>query len=593
MPKGRQPGRPDEPDREPEQEPVQSDTKPDEPSGPFDAEPSDTGPSDAGPFDAEPFDAEPDEKPDDELTVTPGLLGHAELVGTTPASLEPSAEVPTEGAAADSDWAHFGYTPTAGIPIVSLRKGAPGSAPWPDRMRTLLRTPMSERPAFERTESEEKGNEPSAPKVARVLDLTLRIGELLLASGEAAEDVEAAMLGVSHALGLDRCEPQVTFTLIAITYQPSLMAPPVTSTRVVRRRGSDYTRLASVYRLVADITAEHVGVEEAYGRLAEIRRNRHPYPTWVLSLATGGLAGAATLLVGGKIDGQAWLVLLCAFAASVVGDRLAWLISTRGLPEFYQFVVAATPAAALGVGLTLIGSELRGSVVITGGLYALLPGRALVAAVADGLTGFYITAAARLLEVVYLVVGIVLGVTLVLYVGVSFGARLHPEQTLALGAAPLIQLPAAMLLTLFFAVLLQTSRQVLPVVTLLGGVGWTTYGVLREAGVSAVVATAAAAMLIGLFGQMASRYQYASSLPYVTAALGPLLPGSVIYIGLLSFTQNEPIPGLLSVIRAAALALALAVGVNLGGEMARLFLKVPQGEGPRAARGAAKRTRGF
>ncbi|WP_052434615.1 threonine/serine ThrE exporter family protein [Streptacidiphilus melanogenes] len=533
------------------------------------------------------------EQTEDELTVTPGLLGPTGPVGTTPASLEASEEE-----APDEDWARFGYTPTMGIPVEALRRdlrrGAPGEAPWPDRMRTLLRTPMSERPAFERSESEERAAEVTAPKIARVLDLTLRIGELLLASGEAAEDVEAAMLGVSHALGLDRCEPQVTFTLIAITYQPSLVEPPVTSTRVVRRRGSDYTRLASVYRLVADITSERVGVEEAYGRLAEIRRNRHPYPTWVLSLATGALAGAATMLVGGKADGQAWLVLLCAFVASVIGDRLAWLISTRGLPEFYQFVIAATPAAGLGVGLTLIGSDLRGSVVITGGLYALLPGRALVAAVADGLTGFYITAAARLLEVLYLVVGIVLGVTLVLYIGVNFGASLHPEQTFAQQSAPLIQLPAAMALTLCFAVLLQTSRQVLPIVTVLGGVGWTTFGVLRHAGISAIVCTAVAATVVGLFGQLASRYRYASSLPYVTAALGPLLPGSVIYLGLLSFTQNEPIQGLLSVIRAAALALALAVGVNLGGELARLFLKIPQGVigGPKQ-RGAAKRTRGF
>jgi len=33
--------------------------------------------------------------------------------------------------------------------------------------------------------------------------------------------------------------------------------------------------------------------------------------------------------------------------------------------------------------------------------------------------------------------------------------------------------------------------------------------------------------------------------------------------------------------------------VNLGGEVARLFLRVPQGEGPTVARSAAKRTRGF
>ena len=424
---------------------------------------------------------------------TPGLLGHAEPVGTTPASLEqtpapasPPAPAPAapesapESAPAPEpsadDWTALGYTPPAGIPVAQLRIGAPGAAPWPDRMRTLLRTPMSERPAFERSGA--LGHAEIGRNVPRILDLTLRIGELLLASGESAEDVEAAMLGVSHAYGLDRCEPQVTFTLISISYQPSLIEPPVTSTRVVRRRGSDYTRLAAVYRLVADVTGEKTSVEDAYRRLAEIRRNRHPYPGWLLSLATGLLAGAATLLVGGKADPQAALVFVTAFLASVLGDKLAWAVADRGLPEFYQFVVAAMPAAALGVILTLGHSGLRGSVVITGGLYALLPGRALVAAVADGLTGFYITAAARLLEVLYLVVGIILGVLLVLYVGVKFGADLHPEQSQSTHPFPALQLPAAMALTLFFAVLLQSSRRVLPMVTLLGGVGWSIYGAL-------------------------------------------------------------------------------------------------------------------
>jgi len=491
------------------------------------------------------------------------------------------------------DWSTLGYTPPAGIPLAQLRIGAPGAAPWPDRMRTLLRTPMSERPAFERSSSPAQAE--IGRNVPRILDLTLRIGELLLASGESAEDVEAAMLGVSHAYGLDRCEPQVTFTLISISYQPSLIEPPVTSTRVVRRRGSDYTRLASVYRLVADVTGEKTSVEDAYRRLAEIRRNRHPYPAWLLSLATGLLAGSATLLVGGKADPQAALVFVTAFLAAILGDRLAWAVADRGLPEFYQFVVAAMPAAALGVVLTLGHSGLRGSVVITGGLYALLPGRALVAAVADGLTGFYITAAARLLEVLYLVVGIILGVLLVLYIGVKFGADLHPEQSLSTNPFPALQLPAAMALTLFFAVLLQSSRRVLPMVTLLGGVGWSIYGVLEaDAHVSPIIATGVAAGMVGLFGQLASRYRYASSLPYVTAALGPLLPGSAIYLGLLSLARGEPLVGLVAVSRAAALALALAVGVNLGGEVARLFLKVPQGDGPAVVRrAAAKRTRGF
>lgn len=178
----------------------------------------------------------------------------------------------------------------------------------------------------------------------RVLDLTLRIGELLLVGGEGAEDVEAAMFGVAFAYGLARVEPTVTFTLIGISYQPSLTETPVTMSRTVRRRGTDYTRLAAVFQLVDAITAHEATLEEAYRRLTVIRRNRHPYSNWTLTAASGLLAGAASVLVGGSP-----VIFAAAALAAMLGDRLAWLLAGRGLPEFYQFAVAAMPAAAMGV----------------------------------------------------------------------------------------------------------------------------------------------------------------------------------------------------------------------------------------------------
>ncbi|MFD7545997.1 threonine/serine exporter family protein [Streptomyces sp. NPDC059578] len=472
------------------------------------------------------------------------------------------------------------FTPPSGMPLVRLTE----EAPWQDRMRTMLRMSVTERPAPEAVQRHE---DDAGPAVPRVLDLTLRIGELLLAGGEGAEDVEAAMFAVCRSYGLDRCEPTVTFTLLSISHQPSLVEDPVTASRTVRRRGTDYTRLAAVFRLVDDISdpGHEVSLEEAYRRLAEIRRNRHPYPGWVLTAASGVLAGSASVLVGGDL-----LVFVAAAVGAMLGDRLAWLCAGRGLPEFYQFIVAATPPAAIGVALTLAHAEVRASAVITGGLFALLPGRALVAGVQDGLTGFYITAAARLLEVTYFFVGIVTGVLLILYFGVRFGAELNPDAALLVIERPLWQIAASMMLTLAFAVLLQQERSTVLAVTLNGGVAWVVYGAMHYAGgISPVASTAVAAGLVGLFGQLLSRYRYASALPYVTAAIGPLLPGSATYFGLLGIAQNELDAGLVSLTKAAALAIAIAIGVNLGSEVSRLFLRVP-GAG---ARRAAKRTRGF
>ncbi|MGY0485843.1 threonine/serine ThrE exporter family protein [Streptomyces sp. WG-D5] len=475
------------------------------------------------------------------------------------------------------------FTPPQGIPMVRLTK----EAPWQDRMRTMLRLPVAERPAPELVQ---KHDEDSGPAVPRVLDLTLRIGELLLAGGEGAEDVEAAMFAVCRSYGLDRCEPTVTFTLLSISFQPSLVDDPVTASRTVRRRGTDYTRLAAVYRLVDDLSDEEteVTLEDAYRRLAEIRRNRHPYPGWALTGASGLLAGSASILVGGDL-----LVFVVAALGAMLGDRLAWLCAGRGFPEFYQFTVAAMPPAAMGILLTLAHDyvDVKASAVITGGLFALLPGRALVAGVQDGLTGFYITAAARLLEVMYFFVGIVIGVLIMLYLGVQLDAQLDPEQALGAVTKPVWQIVASMSLSLAFAVLLQQERATVIAVTLNGGVAGAIFGALHyTGGISPVAATAAAAGLVGLFGQLFSRYQFASALPYVTAAIGPLLPGSATYFGLLSIAHSDVNNGLASLSKAAALALAIAIGVNLGGEISRLFLQSPGGA---SGRRAAKRTRGF
>ncbi|WP_200304498.1 threonine/serine ThrE exporter family protein [Streptomyces adelaidensis] len=472
------------------------------------------------------------------------------------------------------------FTPPSGIPVVSLTK----DVPWQDRMRTMLRMPVAERPA---PEPPARAEGDTGPAVPRVLDLTLRIGELLLAGGEGAEDVEAAMFAVCRSFGLDRCEPTVTFTQLSITYQPSLVEDPVTASRIVRRRVTDYTRLAAVFLLVDDLSdlENAISLEEAYRRLAEIRRNRHPYPGWVLTGASGLLAGAASMLVGGGV-----VVFVAAALGAMLGDRLAWVCSGRGLPEFYQFLVAAMPPAAIGVALTVAHVDVAASAVITGGLFALLPGRALVAGVQDGLTGYYITASARLLEVMYLFVGIVVGVLLVLYFGVKLGAQLNPDAALGSAERPLWQLGASMLLSLTFAVLLQQERSTVLAVTLNGGVAWVVYGAMHDVGeISPVASTAVAAGVVGLFGQLLSRYRFASALPYTTAAIGPLLPGSATYFGLLAFAQNDVDAGLVSLTKAAALAMAIAIGVNLGSELFRLFLP----GAARAGRKSAKRTRGF
>ncbi|MBO1418030.1 threonine/serine exporter ThrE family protein, partial [Streptomyces sp. FH025] len=449
---------------------------------------------------------------------------------------------------------------------------------WPDRMLSLLRTPATERRLAPDLSAPERPGAAADPD--RVLELALLVGELLLASGEAAEDVEAAMLAVARAYRIHPCDPQVTFTRVAISYQPGSPEPSLSAECSVRRPAGDYARLAAVFRLVTEIAAGGVGVGDAHDRLVAAHRRGRRYPGWIPVLSSGLLSGAATLMVGGRADARAWLVFVSAVVAALAGDRLSALVARHDLPAFYQFVVAAAPAAVIGILMSFNGLQLRGSVVITGGLYALLPGWPMVAAAQDGLAGYYLTAAARLLEALYLMAGVVIGVMTVLYFGVNNGADLAAQAGPAGAVNPPLQLVAAMLLTLAFAVLLNTERGNLPAVLLNSGAGWSTYGVLVNAGGEPIMATGIAAGLVGLFGQLMARYRGNSALPFVTAALGPLLPGSVLYFGMLAFVRGEPEIGLSGAGRAVATAMALAIGVNLGRELARLFLPAPRAVAP-------------
>ncbi|MFF4817798.1 threonine/serine exporter family protein [Kitasatospora sp. NPDC001309] len=450
---------------------------------------------------------------------------------------------------------------------------AGGAVRWPEQMLPLLRSPNSAHPAAGHGEEEDEGAaDPGPAVVAAVLGLTLLVGELMLTCGEGAEDVEAAMLAVARTYRVRPCDPQVAFTRVAISYLPGQGDPPVTAERFVRRPTGDYAGLAALFRLVTEITAGGLAVDDAHRRLRAVRRHCRHYPAWVLVLSSGLLAGVATLLVGGRADARAWLVFVSAVVTTMVGGLLAARVERHDLPEFYRIAAAATPAAVVGILMSFNHLQLRGSVVITGGLYALLPGWPMVAAVQDGLAGFYLTAAARLLEVLYLLAGVVVGVMTVLYIGVNNGADLAAQSDPAAPANPPLQLAAAVLLALTFAVLLNTEPATLPAVLVNSAAGWTTYSVLADAGAEPIMATGLAAVLVGLSGQLMARHRGSSVLPYVTAALGSLLPGSLLYFGLLAFVRGEPEAGLSGLGHATATALSLAIGVNLGREAARLFL---------------------
>ncbi|GAA3721376.1 uncharacterized membrane protein YjjP (DUF1212 family) [Spinactinospora alkalitolerans] len=427
----------------------------------------------------------------------------------------------------------------------------------------------------------------------RALDLVLRVGELLLASGEGTEAVSEAMLSLSVAFELPRTEVSVTFTAITLSCHPGGDHPPITGERVVRRRTLDYFRVSELHTLVQDAALGQVELEGAITRLRTIKRANPPYPNWLLVSGFGLIASSASLMVGGQL-----IVATAAFVATVLGDRASVFLAKRGIAEFYQMAAAAVIASSIGAALLWASSELdlglQAGAVITGNIMALLPGRPLVSSLQDGISGSYVSSAARLLEVFFTLGAIVSGVGAVAYTAVRLGVGIDLENLPSAGTdMDLPVLIGAAGIAVAFAVSLAVPIRMLPAIGLMGVLIWVTYAGLRGLlDVPPIVGTVAGAMAVGVISHWLARRTQSPVLPFIIPSIAPLLPGSILYRGLLQLSLDDPVAGLLSLSEAVAVGLALGAGANLGGELVRAFQRGGLAGAGRRGRPAARRTRG-
>jgi uncharacterized membrane protein YjjP (DUF1212 family) len=407
---------------------------------------------------------------------------------------------------------------------------------------------------------------PSGPDDAhRALDLALRAGDLLLAGGASAAEVTATCIAVARAGGLQRVECDITFTSITLSAQPASGTAPISGLRLVQQRELDYTRVTAVHNVVTDLSEGRIGTPEAENRLTAVSASRHPYPRIVVTGARALLAGAVALLLGAGP-----IVTGAAFAATVLIDLAIDALARRGLPAFFQNAVGGLIATAVALGLVAAEVGVRPALVVAGGIVLLLPGVTFVGAVHDAITGFYVTASARAFEAFLLTAGIVSGIAIALSVGVRLGvpAQMWDPPAGGLGGIPL-QLLAAALASSSFAVANHAPRRTVPAAAVAGVTGWGGFVGLEQLQLSATLASAGAAVLIGVGSFVLARWQRVPALVYIAAGIIPLLPGLAIYRGLRRLAEGDTVGGITLLGTAVTIGLALAAGALLGEYLAQ------------------------
>jgi uncharacterized membrane protein YjjP (DUF1212 family) len=107
-------------------------------------------------------------------------------------------------------------------------------------------------------------------RIRAVLDLTMRLAEVIFAAGAGAEDATAAMQAVTRAYGLKGTDADITHTLLTLTYEDQETHEAISRSRNVKYRNLDYAKLTAASALVAELIENPIDVPDS-------RRRRGPW----------------------------------------------------------------------------------------------------------------------------------------------------------------------------------------------------------------------------------------------------------------------------------------------------------------------------
>ncbi len=456
-----------------------------------------------------------------------------------------------------------GEAPTETLPMVGSLKGTP----YRD-------------PRVTRAVAEEQA-------AAEVMDLALRVGEMMLRCGAGARSVEAASMAVGIAGGLPDMDVDLTMQSLHMQCRTT-SGKVITRLRVVRRPKQDFARLAAVHTLVEELVNGEVDVEQATARLREISRAHRTWAGWAVAVANGGVAAGVAMSLG-----AGWGGIVVALLTALLNDQVIRGLSTFSLPAFFTSAIGGALATVIAFIAYVMGIEgwipispSDFAFVVAGGIVSLLPSRTITSAMEDIISGFPVTGTARMFEVMLHTFGIIVGVA----TGLGLSLQLADALSLALvpppitklawaSGSPTVVMVGAAIVGASAAVVSQSRRRMLIPAALLGMTAVLVASTLTGADFGRLTATGIAGVVLGFAARIvALRLKAPAVTLAVPGSLG-LMPGLAIFVGLYRLTQRSDeqawaavqAAGLAGVLTAFGVIFAIAIGSTLGDLLAAPF----------------------
>ncbi|MBR1850076.1 MAG: threonine/serine exporter family protein [Bacteroidales bacterium] len=360
----------------------------------------------------------------------------------------------------------------------------------------------------------------TTPHNDRALDVATEAGHILLENGAEISRVEETMDRIASAYGVEQKSFFVLSNGIIATGRDYAQAS------FIPIKGTQLSRVVDVNQLSRDVVAGRCPIGEAESRLEAIRSSAGK-PWWELTLGIAFGVGAFSILFGGSLVDAA-----ATFAAGLLLGLFMTFVSPH-LSRIFGNVAGGMVGGLLCIVAVLCGFGEHLPNMIIGTIIALVPGVPFTNGMRDLANEDYIAGATRLLDAFLAFLCIALGVALaflvegwVSHVGVM---QLGAPSVDFLASHWAIQLVAALVGTVGFAILFGAPRRYYIDCGLAGMAGWGVYIWMLRSGASPAGAAFCGALVVALVSNVMALLRRCPITVFLICGIIPLVPGGGIF----------------------------------------------------------------
>ena len=394
---------------------------------------------------------------------------------------------------------------------------------------------------------------------SKIMELAYEAGAILLENGAEISRVDETMRRIAGHYGVDDESFFVLSNGIMAT------AKGFARTKFIPIKGASLDKVVAVNQLSREVSEGKCDLNQLESRLKSIRAIR-PKPAWEQIAASAFGSAAFCIIFGGGFADS-----IAAFVAGLVLWVYMLFIGYRHLSRIAGAITGGLLATLLCGVMFRMGLGTHLSNMIIGAIIPLIPGVPFTNGIRDLAHEDYIAGVTRLLDALLTFFCISMGVALAFMLDAAVSGTMQHLETLT--AAPetagmFVQLLAAYVGTVAFAVLFGVPRKYYLDSGLCGMLGWLLYLILMnytELSVANVVFFAT--VLVTFTAMVLAIVRKCPITVYLICGIFPLVPGAGIFWTTYNVVSEQLGAALHTGVTALKVTVAIAFGIILVAEL--------------------------